>query len=416
MQKSTCPACGASIPPDIRQCPYCDQWLRPDPSPAAAPAGGSAAAPRAQEQAQTRRGSLVFRRAQEPKEGAFTFLVPEGWLIEGGISRANPMAGMINAASIEAKLDIVVKREADALVALRIWPEVKHCDLSMTPAGMMGFFPPGSSYQGMIVSPAMAATEFLLHEVFPLAHPTASDVEVVSQEPMPLLCQRYRQKMAALGLPADFDSDGGTVTFQYTERGRRFVERAYTVIENLGPMAAGMWSNKDTVLMRAPEGELDLWETVLIHIVESVQISREWLNREARSQGALAGAFLQAQQASNARDRAFSRAQQASQARDRGFLDVQREAQEIDQEIADHRMMTNAEIQNDEYLTLMGLEEYENPYTNEVEVGSNEWEHRWVNGSGEVVYTDEETFDPNIKGALNRTDWVRSPIRKRSPE
>jgi hypothetical protein len=279
---------------------------------------------------------------------------------------------------------------------------------------MMGFFPPGSVYQGMTVSPVMSAVEFLLRVVFPWAHPEVRDVEVVAQEQMPLLCERYRRKMATLGLPADFSYDGGCVTFRYTERGVRYLEKAYTVIEDLGPMAAGMWSNKDTVLMRAPEGELDHWEPVLLRTVESVQLSQEWLAREARSQGMLTNTFLQAQQASNARDRAMMQAQQASQARDRSFLDVQHQVQQIDQEIADHRAMTNSEIQNDQYLNLMGLEEYENPHTNETDVGTNEWQNRWVNADGEALYTDDQTFDPNVPGVDNRTDWAQSRVRPRS--
>jgi hypothetical protein len=31
------------------------------------------------------------------------------------------------------------------------------------------------------------------------------------------------------------------------------------------------------------------------------------------------------------------------------------------------------------FLTLTEQEEYVNPYTNEVEVGSNQWKYRWVN-------------------------------------
>ena len=42
------------------------------------------------------------------------------------------------------------------------------------------------------------------------------------------------------------------------------------------------------------------------------------------------------------------------------------------------------------YLTLTEQEEYVNPYTNEVEVGTNQWQHRWINESGDVIYTDNE--------------------------
>jgi len=43
------------------------------------------------------------------------------------------------------------------------------------------------------------------------------------------------------------------------------------------------------------------------------------------------------------------------------MLQVQRQVQQIDREIMEHRMNTQAEIQNDQYLNLMSLEEYINP-------------------------------------------------------
>lgn len=70
---------------------------------------------------------------------------------------------------------------------------------------------------------------------------------------------------------------------------------------------------------------------------------------------------------------------------------------------------------NDNYLTLMDLEEYVNPYTNEPEVGSNQWHHRWVTEDGTEFYTDLGEDDPNVAGLLNRTDWRRTPIRPRGP-
>jgi hypothetical protein len=97
-------------------------------------------------------------------------------------------------------------------------------------------------------------------------------------------------------------------------------------------------------------------------------------------------------------------------------LNTQREVQRIEQEIVEHRQKTNAEIHNDMFLTLTDQEEYVNPYTNEVEVGSNQWKHRWVNESGEVLYTDREDYDPNTDIDLNRSDYKRTPVRKRFPQ
>ena len=68
------------------------------------------------------------------------------------------------------------------------------------------------------------------------------------------------------------------------------------------------------------------------------------------------------------------------------------------------------------FLTLTDQEEYVNPFTNEVEVGSNQWQHRWINEGGDVIYTNDEYYDPRTDVNLNRTDYKKTPIRKRFPQ
>lgn len=90
--------------------------------------------------------------------------------------------------------------------------------------------------------------------------------------------------------------------------------------------------------------------------------------------------------------------------------------QRIGQEITEHRQKTNADIHNDMFLTLTSQEEYVNPFTNEIETGSNQWRYRWVNAGGEVIYTDDESYDPRTDIRLNRSDYKRTPVRERFPK
>ena len=391
IQTIKCPDCGGPLAPSMARCPHCGQYVERDAARTTPqPAGG-----------QTAHG-VLFERAAEPNEGAFTFSIPKGWLIKGGIMRANLMHQVIDAQSIEAKLDLTVKRDPAGTVMIRWCPEIKYCDVRMSPAGMMGMFPVGSNYQGMQVCPLMPAVQFLTQIVYPWAHPQAERAELVAQQNVSMLCQNYQQKMAALRLPAHFAYDGGIVTFRYVEEGISFLEKAQVVIENMGPMAGGMWSNKDTVLARSPDGEFAAWEPILHHIQESVQLNWQWLAREIVNQEFLSRQFLNAQQAAIARDRRM--------------LEIQQQMQTVDRQIAEHRTRTNAEIHNDAYLTLMDQEEYVNPTTNRVETGSNQWQHRWVTGDGDEYYTDNEDWDPNGPGYLNRSDWQRTPVRRRFPQ
>ena len=65
------------------------------------------------------------------------------------------------------------------------------------------------------------------------------------------------------------------------------------------------------------------------------------------------------------------------------------------------------------YLTLTGQEDYVNPFTHEVERGSNDWKYRWVTPSGEEVYSNADDYDPNSDLTINHTGFKRSVVRPR---
>jgi hypothetical protein len=343
---------------------------------------------------------VIFQRKMEPTESAFSAAVPQGWLIEGGVVRANHMLQKVSAQTIEAKVDASIKRDPSGSVMIRACPEIKYCDMRMSPAGMMGLFQPGSNYMGMIVCPLMPAQQFLVQVVFPWAHPQASQAQLVETHPLPERAGQYQQMAVARRLPFTYDSS--LVTYTYVEGGITYKEKATTVIENMGQIAAGMWSNKATSYYRAPLAEFDAWEPVLKHIENSVQVNNQWLAQEIVSQEFLSKMFLNAQQ--------------AEQARNQRMLEGQHELQDIDRQMVEHRQHTMAEISNDNYLTLMQLEEYINPYTNQMDTGSNQWNYRWVNSSGDEFYSNTESDDPNNSLALNNNEWKRSAVRPRFPQ
>ncbi len=386
MQLLRCPACGAPVPPEATQCPYCQSYFRQE--------GAPSAAPNADFQ------GFTFERRAEPNEQAFTLAVPKGWLLEGGVIRANHMQQVVNVQTIAAKVDFAVKRDAAGTVMIRWVPEIKYCDTRMSPAAM--FFPQGSSYNGMVVWPLMSGADFLVRMVFPWAHPQAQQAEVLRQQAQPAMVEHFKLEAAKLGGTAPFQYDGGEAVFRYTEGGVRYEEHAFTCIEFMGPLTGGMWSNKNTVLLRAPAGEFERWESVLKHIWTSGVLNLQWAAYEQASQELLTHAFMNAQQ--------------AEQARARRALEIQRELQRMDQEIVEHHRMTHAEIRNDGYLLLTGQEEYVNPITNRVDLGSNEWQHRWVTADNTEFYTDDASFNPNNDDRLNQVRWEYTPVRPRFPQ
>ncbi len=315
-------------------------------------------------------GPTVFRRVTEEREQAFSMLVPEGWQTEGGVLRIDPTAGGGAAQSIEAKVDFAAKSDAQGTVMLQRLPDWYFCDMRHSPAGQMGLYPPGSNYGGMTVHPVMSPGQFIREVVVPQYHPQARNVRVREERALPKVARSYAERMGAMFGALGFTFDAALLTITYSENGTHYKERVFTLIENRGPAVAGQWVNRETVYVRAPEKEFDRWEPVFSLMHGSVKLNPEWLAREMR------GALTRA-----------------------GVMD-----------------RVHREIHNDMFLTLTGREEYINPHTQEIEAGPSELGYyRWETAQGDVIYTDNETYDPNPEGLLGRTDWKRSPVRPRSP-
>ena len=329
--------------------------------------------------------TVFFKRVAEKNENAFTLLIPRGWHTEGGIQRINPMAGGGPAQSIAAKCDFSVKKDRRGTVMARILPDFLFFDPRLSPAGQMGLIQPGSNYQGMLVAYKIPALQFLRQMVFPYAHPNAGNVGIVDQRNLPRLAGDMRRRMRSALPMVNFNYDAALITVTYRENGINFIEKIVAVVEDWGQLGAGLWANKETFFVRTPVNEYDRWKPIFSIIRNSIKINQQWLAGEIRGQ-------LQ---------------------RSKIMIDTQREIQRIDREITAHRQKTNAEINNDMFLNLTGQEEYVNPYTKEVEIGSNQWQRRWINESGDVIYTNDESYDPRTDVHLNRSDYKKSPVRKR---
>ncbi len=332
--------------------------------------------------------TVRFVRKAEPRERAFDLLVPQGWLVEGGIVRIDPTAQGGPAQSIEAKLDFALKKDQMGSVMMKWVPELMYIDMRFSPAGQMGMFPQGSNYAGMTVWPKLSALEFLSRVVFPKARPHAQTVQVVEQRALPKVAKQFQDAQRAMMPGLALSYDVAIMTVSYREGGTQYRETFFTGIEDYGYLIPGGWKNKSTFFARAPADEFVQWEPVAGIILRSVRLNPKWVTGEIRGQ--------------------ITRGQIAA--------DVIRDINRIGQEIADHQTKTNAEINNDTFLTLTEQEEYVNPFTNEVETGSNQWENRWTNPGGDVIYTNDEHYDPNVDVNLNRSDFKRTPVRPRFPQ
>ncbi len=230
-----------------------------------------------------------FQRQWEPKERAYSFLVPAGWTVEGGIFHVNPMEVGGSTNSIDGKCDMAVKKDAAGTVTFRWLPTWNYCDMSQSAQFSMtaSLFPVGSRYQGMEVRPMPDCASFL-QGLFGALHPTASDVNIVETKSMPELSEVYRkinkgvdEQLQMLGFgPTRYDAGG--IIVEYTEGGTRFREGLITCLMDLRT-AGAMWSNQHTQMMRSPAAETKQWKPVLDIICQSVRLNLEWFAAASRA-------------------------------------------------------------------------------------------------------------------------------------
>lgn len=335
--------------------------------------------------------TVVLKRQWEPRQKAFTVLVPEGWQVEGGLFSVDPTAagGALN--SIETKCDFSVKRDTAGTVMVRWAPTYNCVDFSRGPefANLAGMFPPGSGYNGALVKPMPTVGEYL-SEGFKQVRPHATDVRISQRGELPELAQILSEMskgvnatMAQMG-KAPMTFTAGIVVFDYSDGGQRYREAAATALCDWRTSAA-MWSNQFTFHMRAPVDEADEWKPVLDIIRQSLKINPQWLAAYVKAVG--------------------QRGEEAAE--------VFRTLARIDQEIHERRSKTRSDIQHENYLLLTGQGEYVNPFTREVERDTSDYRRRWTNQAGDRIYSNLETFDPNKNPDVNRLEWKLTPVRPR---
>jgi hypothetical protein len=323
----------------------------------------------------------------EPKEQAFTILAPKGWRSEGGIFRVNPLqaGGPLN--SMEAKCDLAFKSDERGAVAFRILPDIVYAHVGIG----AGTFPPGSKYQGATVRPFEDGPTHL-QALFSSLHSKASSIKriKVSRLPGEIRAMEQGQEFTNQllrqvgGASMAFRSDAAGGVFEYTENGVRFREIMVTGIVDM--RAALSWKNTRTLLFRSPAAEFETWRPVMDIMRFSVRFTPQWVLRETEGQ----------------RERADF------------VLKIYEEIRRIDREILRRTTINRNEIMNDNFLVLTGQEEYVNPHTREVEVDTDAFKYRWVTAGGERYYTNREDENPNR--FMQRTDYQRTPVRKRRNE
>ena len=322
---------------------------------------------------------LFMEKVHEPLEKAFTILKPRTWEMEGGISRWDPVATGGAANAIEAKIDFALKSDPEGTIQIHWLPDIYFVDM----AGSMvaGMFPEGSFYNGMPVLHKMNASAFLQNHLAPYLHPN-TQISVGEIRTLPEIEKLCYETDIVKEMQSSYSS--AVADFYYVEEKVRYHERAFCIIHDMGPYTAGMWKNRSTVVIRAPEASFTYWEPLFQEIGKSVQLNPQWIQAELRGQMQRGSTMI------------------------RTMNDIHRIGQEIQKSHAE----TNAKINHQAYLYLTDQEDYINPHTNEIDRGTNQWDHRWVDDLGNVLYTNDQEYNPNFDLELQMQGFRRCKIKR----
>ena len=324
--------------------------------------------------------TILFKRIDEPREKALSLLIPGGWTIDGGAIRImDPnIAGANN--MVECKFDLTVKKDISGSVLIRWLPEMLCIDQSMAWGN-----PEGAVFNNTLVRQKRSPEKFIIEVAVPYAHPEASDLKIVSGKSLPGMAEQYQKSLDPMVAGfTNMSYQAYLMEFSYLENGRYYQERMVTVIENYGVNGGGLWKNRGTMLIRAPAGELAKWEPILSVIQNSGKWNMSWITAEINGQRQRSGQILATQQ----------------------------ELQAIDNAIAENRRNTYSEINKDMFLTITGQDEYKNPITGKLEIDTNNWNKRWVNSNGDIIYSNDSNYNPNYDPDIKISGFELSQPRK----
>lgn len=324
---------------------------------------------------------FIFKPYTEQNEQAFTILIPHDWHVEGGIFRPNPLApgaGLAQGVQ-EPFVNMAIMKDPSRKVMLHYLPSTRYYNL------MDPFFPPGSTCNGMIVLPFMSAEEFLMRVIIPQIHPGAYNITITDKRTSPSLIKKCQEQTGDAARYMQYNYDSIILDLTYEDNGIKYREKIITATVYYSLYNTSMWENKDTKLLRAPVEEFDTWEPIFNMIESSVKVNVQWA--VASSQGV--------------RERAMR------------ARETQNYIQDTYRQIAENKQKVQAEINKEYYLFFTQRDEYVNPYTGTVETDTSKWSNRWVSDRGYILYTDENSYDPNNDQALDLGYFKTSRPRPR---
>jgi hypothetical protein len=229
-------------------------------------------------------GPIAFRQhaVQLPAERpitAMTFLVPEGWQVQGGMQRTP-----FELRNMFALTDLEISAPDGR--SIHFYPGMSFTYSQMTQAQPLQ--PSGGSF---FLAPPRAFSEWILYLNQLSPSPTVTDLRLVSEEPMPQVRERFLalygqqlqewRQIAGQGGEPFGDIHASRIVFTYNENGRAMEETFLVAWRVMGVNMANLgvtcdWAILDMRSLAGPAGTNYLNDPALVTIGHSLRFSPEY--------------------------------------------------------------------------------------------------------------------------------------------
>ena len=335
---------------------------------------------------------------------ASTVLVPEGWVLEGGVIR--PSSQLYNMPVVSD-----VKISAPDGRAVHFFPgysfEFNHASAGQAMQPTLG----GNLYLPLPESPG----QWLMQMAQRNPDPTVSDLQLISEEVVPDLTQQLRQQSAqmyqiveqgnrssaSMGFGQEFDTQATKLVLTYKQNGKALEESVlitwqYLILIQQGQISSGSWSINLMRSFRGPVGTNYLADPVLSAIVQSIRTNPVWEAEMQRYWQQLARIKHK-----GASDRMAS------------WQDHNRKMQKINSDINDiiiggykERSAGSDRLQEQYVDSIREETPYTTPSGETVKLPSF-YEQVYTDGKGTYILNNDALYNPNTDSTVNNVNWDR---------
>lgn len=325
-------------------------------------------------------------------EPAYTMRIPAGWSFQATVLR-NP----------DADPGLVFRTASpDGLTGAQQMPDYE--SVWTTISAMAQSY----RFAHVPVMQSLSAADFIRNVVLKDARPGAQAGPVSTLEGSDKLQQQVAEMNARLastsrGSPIHASADGARMRIQYDYNGHALEENVATVVMRTDiPLQSGatfQTTHTTVTAIRAPRGQLDAKQSMLVGIFQSIKADPTWT------------AKLQA--ASSAQN---ARAMQQIQANQDQLMRQSRANLAHNKAIFDQSMASAATISAAGHASAMGTVEHMgdvqsmiDPTTGRAGQVSNQYSYSYSDQDGRVIHTNSPTYDPS---AVMRGTWAQlQPIK-----